>query len=824
MKAHSLKIGASLMALCMSSGALAQSTEPTPSGTGETAPSQPDRDRSSVPDAEIVVTARKREESLVDVPLAITAFTQEDIQKAGIESVADLALQTPGFSFRQGFGRTGSAEAGASVRPSIRGMSNILGAPNAGFFVDGIFVSGNITSYQLDNLERVEVIRGPQSALFGRQTFSGAINFVTRKPGNEFAGRLNLTAGQYDNYEGSGYVVVPLARDAVSAEFNARYYTFGGDYVNQDSGKRDINAQRSWNVGAKIRVFQGDNFEAIAQAAYGEDQDKGYATFKLGSQNLNCFLPQIIGSFAGIPRSSNRSRGYFCGEIKAPETFAFNLNEIEELGYHPADREYFRSNLTLEYTTDGGWIFTSVSAYNHQDNQNGFDNTYVPSTTPNITIEGLKNDDFSQEFRVLTPRQSRIRVLAGAYYFKSRIGQGFSVTTLKTDPNFGRIRRYNSDDAVVNKAVFGMVEADVFDALTVTAEARYQSDKIIGSTETTSAFDAITPPTGQREVTFKSFLPRFTARYELGSDWNLYGSVAKGNKPGGFNDVPADASAAARADFIARGADKFDEEDVWSYELGTKGRFGRIYFNLAGYYLDWTKQQLTQSQPYQRTNNTFTTFPFIVNAGKSRIKGFEAELSGPITDWFDFRVGYSFNDARFVDFYDINTEELLDTDGRPSFLDIAFTQPNPADVDGPDGQVKGNKLPQTPRHDLNLSGNVRFPLNEAMSFFFRSDYSYESKRFVQVHNLAFTGATHNLNFRTGVEWGNLTLTAFVNNALNDETPLVGTRLFDFNRSLLVPDPVRSFASLRNTTLTFYRDFIVSSPRRRQFGLMANYKF
>jgi outer membrane receptor protein involved in Fe transport len=153
---------------------------------------------------EIIVTARKTEESLQDVPIAITAFTAQAIEEAGIESVVDLASQTPGFSFNQGFGRSGGGNADASSRPSIRGMSSILGTANASFFVDGIFVSGNPTSYQLDNLERVEVIRGPQSALFGRQTFGGAINFVTRRPTDETRGQVNLTGGEHDHFEASG--------------------------------------------------------------------------------------------------------------------------------------------------------------------------------------------------------------------------------------------------------------------------------------------------------------------------------------------------------------------------------------------------------------------------------------------------------------------------------------------------------------------------------------------------------------------------------------------------------------------------------------------
>ena len=149
-----------------------------------------ENDGTRVDTGAIIVTARKREENLIDVPLTITALTEKEIQSSGIENISDLSRQVPGFNFKQGFGRTGGGDGGASVRPSIRGMSNILGAPNAGFFVDGVFVSQNITSYQLDNLERIEVIRGPQAALFGRQTFSGAINFVTRKPGNELRGAI----------------------------------------------------------------------------------------------------------------------------------------------------------------------------------------------------------------------------------------------------------------------------------------------------------------------------------------------------------------------------------------------------------------------------------------------------------------------------------------------------------------------------------------------------------------------------------------------------------------------------------------------------------
>lgn len=775
----------------------------------------------------IIVTARKREETLIEVPLAISAFSAADIEEGGIEDVSDVALQTPGFSFRQGFGRTGGGEGGASVRPAIRGMSNVLGAPNAGFFIDGVFISGNITSYQLDNLERVEVVKGPQAALYGRQTFAGAINFVTRKPDNEMRGAISQTVAQYDHYETSGYISGPIIEDVLAGELNARYYTFGGDYVNADSGKRDINDQQSWNIGGKLRFTPNANLEVIAQAAYGEDKDKGYATYKLGSNNLNCFGPALSGgTFFGIPLTNTRSRGYFCGEIEQPNSLAYNNDDLEALGYTGLDRQYFRTDLTVNYTTDSDWMITSITSYNGSENINGFDNDLIPSMDPSLSIGGSRTNDFSQNLRVLSPQDKRLRGLAGAYYFRQRDGNGFNVVTDRTDPDLGAQYRFASDDGVNNWAIYGMLEFDITDQLTVSAEGRYQVDKILGSDEDDGDSTALTAATGQRTATFKSFLPRFTARYEVNPDWFIYGSVAKGNKPGGFNDLPTDAIQSFNDDFRTRGFDVFEEEQVWSYEIGTKGQLGSsgLFFNADAFYIDWTKQQLTQSQPYGRTNGSFNTVPFVVNAGASEIKGFELELSGRLTDWFSFRAGYAYINAEFTDFYDENTEELLDTDGVPSFLDADFTIPNPADADGPNGQVAGNKLPQTPAHQLNLSGTMTFPVTEGLDFFLRNDLSYESNRYAQVHNLARTGDSYNWNIRAGLETEQVTLTLFVDNVLEDQTPLVATRLFDFNRGILVPDPVRTFVFLPNRRFTFFRDFILAAPRKRQYGMTLKYKF
>ena len=775
----------------------------------------------------IVVTARKSVERLVDVPISITALGAAEIASAGIESVGDVAMQTPGFSFRQGFGRQGGGQGGATSRPSIRGMSSIVGGANAAFFVDGVFVSGNITSYQLDNLERVEVIRGPQSALFGRQTFAGAVNFVSRRPNETVKGRISTTLGSYGHSEINAYASGPLISGKLSGEINVRDYKFGGDHFNRDTGRRDIGEQNTLSYGGKLVYTPTEQLTFKLDVGFSEDNDGPYAYSQWGSEKNNCFLPVIVGTNFGIPRSSTRSRGYYCGEITIPETHSYNIDEIRSLGYDGVQREALRASFVGEFESKSGYLFTGVAAYNTSENVSGIDNTLIPTKTPSLAIGGSTTSDRSLELRILSPRENRFRWLAGVYAYSEEDGDGFDASgTFNPAGGTNGRRPLTSGDGVENQAVFAMVEYDVTDRLTLTAEGRYQTDEItdadspLGVVGGTVAPD----PINAKVVEYEAFLPRVTARYKLNDGTNVYGSVAHGNKPGGFNSLPAQTiffDQTLYADYAAR-FQSYDEEDVWSYEVGIKGSlFGRkINYNFATYYLDWRQQQLTQSQPYTtaasggRTGDVIT---LLVNAGASEIKGLEAELFGSPVSWFDYRLGYSYTDARFTDFYDENTEELRDTDGRRST--------DPLDKDGRNGQVAGNEIPQTPTHQFNASGTVTLPVKgTGGEWFARIDYSYESKRYVQVHNLAWAGDSHMVNLRSGVNQGKWNLTLFINNALEDKTPLVVTRLFDFNRSLLVPEQGRNFISLPNHRLSFFRDFTISAPRKREVGFTASYRF
>ena len=772
---------------------------------------------------EIVVTTRKREENLLDVPLSISAFSAEEISRSGISSVSQLANQTVGFTYHQGFGRLGAGQGGsASNRPSIRGMANILGAPNAGFFVDGIYVSGNPSSYQLDNLERIEVVKGPQAALFGRGTFAGAINFVTRKPTNDYHGKLEVTAGQHDHQDVNGYVSGPIVKDRLFAEVNARYYNFGGDYFNQVTRKKDIGEQKTKSFGGKIYATPTDQLKVEFNFGYAHDEDLGFPDFFNGDTKNNCLLPNLTTPFAGIPRSLNRSAGFYCGAVKLPSAFYQFNDALAAAGRSANDRTVRRFDLKVEYDV-GDWTLTSITAHNVSKDNQLIDNFVDGNRTTGLLNGGHSEvRDWSQEVRITSPAKARLRGLGGAYYYKEDNGLGFTRTVSVALATLGTTtitNRYADDGSGVrNWAVFGQVEYDLTDRVTLTAEGRYQEDKLLadygiftGGRVTATLPDGIVEDTAK----FKSFLPRVSARYKFDDGSNIYASVARGNKPGGFTlPLPTDINAASLTALFAADAQKVKEEKSWNYEIGYKGAFldNRLVLTTAAFWIDWTNQSVTNGFPYQRASAaTFTTYARVTNAGKSRVRGLEIDGSFKASDSFDFRLGYSFDDAKILDYIDETERDLRDTNGLVG------------DATDPTGQVKGRQIGQVPAHQIIVSANFHRPVMGDWEAFLRSDFTFESKRYENVQNLAYADNSYLLNLRAGIQNDRWSLTLFYNNALNDKTPNVVTRLFNFNKTLLIPDPVLTFAG-QPYRLTFFRDFRVGAPRRPEFGLTAVLRF
>ncbi|MGH8310139.1 MAG: TonB-dependent receptor plug domain-containing protein, partial [Steroidobacteraceae bacterium] len=197
---------------------------------------------------EVIVTARKFEERLQDVPLSVAVFTSEELEQRGLQDIFQLSQFTPGFSFEK-VNRYGLQ--GGVSRPVIRGMSNILGEGNASVFVDGVLYSDSVLSFPFDIVERVEVIKGPQAALFGRATFAGAVNLVTKKGTNEYENKISMHAAEYEDYELNLLSRGPVLQDRLFYMLHGRYYTFDGKFRNAlDTGK--VGGEESYGVNASM--------------------------------------------------------------------------------------------------------------------------------------------------------------------------------------------------------------------------------------------------------------------------------------------------------------------------------------------------------------------------------------------------------------------------------------------------------------------------------------------------------------------------------------------------------------------------------------------
>ena len=252
---------------------------------------------------EIFVTARKYEENIQEIPIAVSAFTAKNIEDLNLKSIDEIAKFTPGLSFTSAFGRQPGSD-----RPSMRGITTVVnGIANSsavGYFVDGVYMSGSPQSTELFNLERVEVIKGPQAAQFGRGTYAGAINYVTRKPSLDgLEGGFTGTGAEHGTWETSGWLSGPIIDNQLAFYVGASYDTYDGEFTNQATGD-DVGGTETKSATGKLLWTPLDGLEITLKGGVQNTDDDHFAIY-LQPQNVNnCY-----------PRGANtpRARGYYCG-------------------------------------------------------------------------------------------------------------------------------------------------------------------------------------------------------------------------------------------------------------------------------------------------------------------------------------------------------------------------------------------------------------------------------------------------------------------------------------------------------------------------------
>lgn len=662
---------------------------------------------------EIIVSASGRDRSLQDTSISISAFSTEQIERYGIENFDDLAARTPGLFFSNVSTLTDN-------NPIIRGVGSprSAAAPTVGVFIDGIDIGnstfGNVPAF---DLERIEVVRGPQSALFGRGVLAGAVNYITRRPSFEEFG-MNL---QGSIAEGGEFVFVGRAEGPITDNFAVsaavRKTDFDGFFENTTSGKT-IGGRDSLlaNLGARLRFGSEGRGEAFLRVSYSEEVQEQPAWHQVTSNNTDPI--------------------WFIGEVGFDETLIANNGDE----YAGIDREFFRINLIVDYDFDFAKL-TSRTSYSKADFlfDQDFDFTAQPDFPRPFGLFGnfrfLQNsdiEDFSQEIRFTGKSGERFEWIAGAYYrTEDNAVRNFSFTTTSATPD--PINPNILDRDLETLAFFGSLKTTISDKISVTGELRWAQDKVTESSQPRLA----TMPQEFSE-TFSNILPRVIAEFTPNDDILIYASAAKGNKPGGFNNSPGAGFAPVPDELRA-----FDEEKAWSYEIGAKTQFfdNRLTLNAAVFYIDWTDiqvnaQVLVDGRPVGFTDNANTADSF----------GFEAEFTASPMEYLSLYGGFSYSPVRINDFVDSRAQRAgIVTDGN-------------------------DQLANTPDWTANMGAEYRRPINNEWDWFVQGDLSYRSTLFASTANLAETGALTLADLFVGVESETLSFNIFVRNLFDNDTP------------------------------------------------------
>ncbi|APG61639.1 hypothetical protein LPB140_00940 [Sphingorhabdus lutea] len=815
-------------ASCLTSPLLAQEAAPTENGGIK----------------EIVVTARKTTESINKAPVAVTAFDSETLEDRGLNDIADIGNQTPGLSFSQAFGRD-------TDRPVIRGLGNVLTGVQFGVesgvsvFIDGALYRGDIQSLDFSSLERVEIVKGSQSALYGRNTYSGAINFVTKTPGNDFTGQLSVRAAEYGEKNISGSISVPLIQDVAAVRLEGRYYEYGGQHRNSLTGKK-VGQEESTNVAATFYVTPGDNVRWRTRVSYEIQDDGTPALFMQGADQNNCkpgfrSANYRVGSsfFPYWPKTatSTNTNQYFCGVIK-PGTVALNNDPVPVLvrnsafgplvtetrdgtpvdGYYK--KRWFVSSGVEADLGDSGWSMGAIFAYRNELSRTGtdsdhsdafvyFNTLFDPVPTATSALPAFANthvsraEDVSAELKLSTPQDKAVRGSIGAYLYDFQIRDRDITFTSGIDGiPYGSAG--TDEETIRNSSVFGQVEFDLGPDITVGVEGRYMVESKSRREFTTSGSTLF------RGATTKDFVPRVTIDWKPSDDSLIYAIYTEGNKPGGTNGSAG----------ISIGRSDYEPETLRGGEIGIKQSLldRRLQINLSAYYNKVKGVQLTTALPVG--SGTLTSIA--TNQGDATVKGFEAELTAKLADPLTLNLGVAYTSAKFTSGCD-DFQYVLNSGG---FLISNALNPLPSEL--PLCSIKGNRLPLGSPWQANAALDYRTDISDRLEFFANLNGSYESSKFVQVHNLAETGDTFLANARLGVGGENWEFAVFGRNLTDEDSIPLATRWFDLRHGIGVGNgqPANPSTIGFQTSLdrSFPRAFFGALRKGRTFGAEVKFKF
>jgi len=723
---------------------------------------------------EVIVTARKRAESLQDVPLALTALSSADIQDAGIDNVKDIAQLTPGFTFASLVGNESST-------PVIRGMSTTIGEPNVGFFIDGVYQSSrNIMDSMLgDTIDRVEIVKGPQSALFGRNTFAGAINFVTKKPSDEFTGQLTATTGNGGHHEFRGNVSGPLINERLLAQFGAVSTKTDGFFTNELSGG-DLDSKESTIVTGALMFYPNEESEIVARVGFDKTRN-GDNPLRFVDNNISAANPTPAPLPLALQGFEGEMPSYDDGFAVSP---GFN------------NHDNFSASLSAEFSFEP-FILTAITGYNDLDLESAIDNDYEARSIRYLRQQ-IDQEEFSQELRFTSNSDGKATWMFGAYYYKLEkesvnddrfVDEAWGLAAaLQGSPLAGLLPPglvNHSQENTESYAIFGSFGYELTDRLSLTLDGRWTTeDKDVNAMDTNPL--TLASGTFAESASFENFVPRFTLDYKLSDSSLIYTSVAKAVKTGGFN-------VATTTGAILDSERSYSPEESWNYELGMKNTLanGQATLNVAAFYTRWSDQIV------RALGQTFAVLN--ANAGETSIQGLEAELQANLSPGLSVSAGLAYTDSSYDEY---------------SFGALAGLGLNPV--------LDGTRLQFVSEYQANASVQYLRPMNDTIDWKTRIDVSYQSDQSTVQTATAFIESATLFNVRTGFETDTWEVTIWVENLFEEDSAVGGAFLSNQGSRY---DTANSLVNPTIAPLGFQAfNGLAWSRNEREWGVTARAKF
>ncbi len=802
---------------------------------------------------EIVVVARKREESLQEVPISISTFNAEDLRVQGIDSLEDIARQSAGIIFDKGFSPQ-------DTRVVMRGLSPTRGRPNVAVLLDDVDVSSEAirtsgssltVNPRLIDIERIEIVRGPQSALYGRSAFGGAIHYVTRRPGAERRGQLSVDVSAEGKKEITGSASGPLS-DNFFVGFNFAAWNEDGYYQNTVTGA-DVGGQQGVGFTLTGALDVGERARFTARLEYTDDEFEPAAA---ASSAIRIPLQTPAHTLGVLFHPGATSVDQPFGPIPGIDDVPIRHSPDPRTGeeYQGTTREVLRGNLRAEFDFAGAMLTSithvgSVDAQQFHDSQRDGDIS-APVRPFGISVSGEVNfvtetDLFSQEFRLTSTGEGPVSwVLGGLYWSEEYQHNEYSTTCINYGflppffsmgvPNF-RLRidcgywvaRIGSEvprhalpwnREVSHTSAYGLVDWQFAEAWDIGLEARYVSEDLdmsgpSGGTLIGNAFGPVhvqfpaEPHAISAEEDDSYVAPKVILRYRPSDEQTYYGSVSQAIKPAGISTLVGPEGF--NPDVL-----RFEAEKMRVYEFGWKTSWmdNRLRFNGAVFYQDFTDKQLTSQ--WLPPSGILSTRP--ENASAALIKGIEVDVSAVLTDNLTMQWGYTLLSTEYDEYDKLSSSlndvvrggacELVTLGGRTTCL-----------VD-----LTGNEVEDVPRHQLFAGLSWRSGLTNGAELMIDFDVQYQGSRWMDEWNIVEFESYMLADFRIGLSRDSWSVMAYVENLFDDDTLRSGTSAPDFAAIGFLP-PVPSLG-IFGPTLLFPNALTLYYPDPREVGIRASYTF